>query len=441
MASVVKHQKFVCTEVARNANKFWEIWEFSDGSIKTRWGRVSDKDKAQEKTYPPGQKNYESLVKAKLKVKSHREPYTEVTTVGDAEGGGTVAAAAKAGKKVNDANLEDLAAKQIGRGNKLVEGLVKYLARKNRHTITQNTSITYNEATGLFQTPLGVITADMISDARTLLADLFNFVQKGDYENKKYHEAIAKYLRLVPTDVGRKRDWYMTFLPNANAVQAQSSILDALQASLDMVVSGKAKKSKSKTAEPEQRVFDVLVEPINDDKEINRIKKKYDETRQRQHMAAQFGVKKAYSVQVASMASAFERDGKKVGNIKELWHGSQASNILSILAKGMMIPPSSASHVCGRMFGDGLYFSDQSTKSLNYAAGYWGGNRDNTCFMFLVDVAMGKEYIPRGAFGGRPPAGFDSTFAKAGRSGVMNNESIVYRTSQANLVRLVEFSV
>ena len=132
--------------------------------------------------------------------------------------------------------------------------------------------------------------------------------------------------------------------------------------------------------------------------------------------------------------------GKKVGNIRELWHGTQASNVLSILAKGMMIPPSSSSHCTGRMYGDGLYFSDQSTKSLNYAAGYWGGSSSSTCFMFLADVAMGKEYLPRMAFGGSCPQGYNSTFARAGQSGVMNNEMIVYRTNQANITRLVEFS-
>ena len=37
------------------------------------------------------------------------------------------------------------------------------------------------------------------------------------------------------------------------------------------------------------------------------------------------------------------------------------------------VPPANASHCTGRMFGNGVYFSDQSTKALNYAYGYWGG--------------------------------------------------------------------
>ena len=60
--------------------------------------------------------------------------------------------------------------------------------------------------------------------------------------------------------------------------------------------------------------------------------------------------------------------------------------------------------------------------------------------MFLADVAMGNAYTPTSASRhSLPRSGFDSTFAKAGDSGVQNNEMIVYRTSQANLRYLVEF--
>ena len=62
--------------------------------------------------------------------------------------------------------------------------------------------------------------------------------------------------------------------------------------------------------------------------------------------------------------------------------------------------------------------------------------------MFLADFAMGKQYVPssRSYTSTRyPVSGYQSTFAKAGQSGVMNNEMIVYQTSQANLKFLVEF--
>ena len=109
-----------------------------------------------------------------------------------------------------------------------------------------------------------------------------------------------------------------------------------------------------------------------------------------------------------------------------------------------MIPPSSSSHVTGRMFYNGIYFSDQSTKALNYATSFWGGGDVGRYFMFLLDMAMGNPFIPGqtrwGSTGSRnyPVSGYDSTWAKPG-CGVMNDERIVYRTSQVNLKYLVEF--
>jgi poly [ADP-ribose] polymerase len=93
------------------------------------------------------------------------------------------------------------------------------------------------------------------------------------------------------------------------------------------------------------------------------------------------------------------------------------------------------------MFGNGVYFSDQSTKSLNYAAGYWDGKAaDERCYMFLADVAMGRPWHPdRTGSSVKPPAGYDSVFARGGKDRVLNNEMIVYRTSQVNLKYLVEF--
>ncbi|WP_430326539.1 hypothetical protein, partial [Salmonella enterica] len=76
-----------------------------------------------------------------------------------------------------------------------------------------------------------------------------------------------------------------------------------------------------------------------------------------------------FYIEIGPHLGPWNANGKKVGNIKELWHGTRVGNVLSIMKGGFVIPPSNASHVTGRMFGNGVYFSDQSTKSLNYAYG------------------------------------------------------------------------
>jgi poly [ADP-ribose] polymerase len=151
-------------------------------------------------------------------------------------------------------------------------------------------------------------------------------------------------------------------------------------------------------------------------------------------------VKTVYSVDINTVSQAFKNDGAKMDNIWELWHGSATSNLLSILKGGLVIPPASSSHCTGRMFGNGVYASNISTKALGYAYGYWNGNRDSNCFMFLLDMAMGNYHVPARYGSHFPVHGSDSTFAKPGKSGIQNEEMIAYRTSQINLNYLVEFS-
>jgi poly [ADP-ribose] polymerase len=178
---------------------------------------------------------------------------------------------------------------------------------------------------------------------------------------------------------------------------------------------------------------------LEDKKEVDRIKKLYNKTRLQMHSCRHLKVKNVYNVHIETMARSFDKDGAKLDPVWELWHGTRTANLLSILKCGLVIPPANAAHCTGRMFGAGAYFSDQATKALNYAYGYWGGQRDNNCFMFLADVGMGKSYTPPGPIR-KKPAGYDSVYAIGGRSGVSNNEMIVPRVSMCNLKRLVEFT-
>ena len=188
------------------------------------------------------------------------------------------------------------------------------------------------------------------------------------------------------------------------------------------------------------RLFECSLTLVEDGREIDRVRCKYHQTQQSVHGSALLDVKRVFLVEIASMRRAFEQDGRKLANVWELWHGTKKGNLLSILSRGFVIPPLSAPHCTGRLFGNGAYFSDQSTKSLNYSCGCWDGRPDPNCFMFLCNVGLGRYYVPRGAGENLPRLGRDSTFAQAGKSGVLNNEMIVYRTSQIDPVFLVEFS-
>jgi poly [ADP-ribose] polymerase 2/3/4 len=426
MAKVLRHRRYVKTCSDNNNNKFWYITEYDDGSILVEYGRIGEKGSS--KLHEPGKKNFDSLCRSKERGKTDEPPYRQLNVIEAPVESGKPAVAVKKG------DLEDVAAKEIAGGNPKVEKLIKYLAQQNVHNILTSTTMTYDDATGLFSTPCGVVTEDNITSARDQLAKMSKFIKKADW-CKDYVKLLEDYLMLIPQKVKNMRN-VEDVIPDAESIDKQNSLLDSLQASLDSL-----KKDPVKKVTTEEKVFSVSLIEISDSKTFDIINRMYNGSINRSHSCSHLKLADIYGVQISTMKDRFDKHGKPIGNVKQLWHGTRVANVLSILHKGLIIPPSSASHCTGRMFGDGLYFSDQSTKSLNYSYGYWGGgSRDNHCFMFVADVAMGKPYVPSGSYGSFPMHGYDSTFAMASRSGVQNNEMIIYRTNQCNLTYLCKFS-
>lgn len=435
MANAIRVEKYIKADTVKNNNKFWYATLFDNDDVLCEWGRVGDK--GQSKLFSGrGVKFLEQKCRQKEKARNGEIPYRKLNIV-DSNSTVTVSKQAAA-----QSDLKSIAQNQIKSNNPIVRKLIAYLAKVNAHQITTATGgkITYSDTTGLFSTPLGIVTQANIDDANGILVDIGDLVA-ANKAGKKLGNLTNDYMMLVPQDIGHKRIVPSEFWANLQKVQAQKQILDNLQASLVTATSTPSRKSTVKV--PESLVFDCQLHLVDDKKEIKRIRDFYRKTNKSVHACSHLDVKTVYSVDINTVNSAFDKDGAKMKNVWELWHGTRASNLLSILKGGLIIPPSSASNVTGRLYGDGLYFSDMSTKSLNYAYGAWGGGpRDNNCFMFLCSVAMGSFYNPnRGSYTSTryPVKGHESTFAKAG-SGVMNNEMIVYRLGQARLNRLVEFS-
>jgi len=429
--AIVKEVHLVCADVGANNNKYWNCWLHDDGKIETEFGRIgvtSTKEFIKE----TGEAKFDAKVAAKKRGKTGKggervSVYTECRTV---------AAGATITRPVASGSLNDIARKQIASTDPIVLTLVDRLVRENVHNITSHTNVSYNAASGTFQTPLGVVTPDAILEARQHLAEINKYVLQRAFSDPNLIKQVNLYLRIVPQNVGMRLNLESLF-PDNTAVQKQSDLLDGMEAASVTPVMATSKVS-------EEKVFSVKMSLVAG-AEVDRIRRKYRDSRSDMHTCKHLDVKTVYAIEIETMARAFDK-GKACGNLLELWHGTRSANVLSILKSGLKTSPPSTASIAGKLFGNGIYFSDQSTKSLNYAYGYWSGMTDNNCFMFLAHVAMGKAFTPRGhgtryTSGGRfPEPGYNSTFAKGGESGVQNNEMIVYENNQCNLVYLVEFS-
>jgi len=429
--TIVEHRKCICVEFGdTNNNKYWQYTLYDDGTALTEWGRVGKKA---GKMQVPHSK---ALKKWKEKTRSTNKPdklYTEVKSTGT--GGST-----DSGSSIKKAQLADVAKKQIKHNNPIVQNLIDYLVTVNAHNIAIATggSILYDESSAQFKTPLGIIDPSMVQDARLLLSDMATFVQDSNYSSPVFMRKLNQYLRNIPHDVGMKKITPELIFPDFSYIQQENDLLEGLEAGFaDIITNGTKTKKKSAP-----KVFDVQLELVADKKIISWARKLYQSTRKAMHRSNNLSVDKIYKVDISNMRKAFERKGGKMTDIRQLWHGTKDSNLLSILRKGLIIPPSSSVHCTGRMYGNGLYFSCISTKALNYAGGYAPGqsrHSSNRKFMFIADVAMGTPYIAGGGWGSYPKKGYDSTWAKGGQSGVVNDEMIVYNLDQANLVYLIEF--
>ena len=123
----------------------------------------------------------------------------------------------------------------------------------------------------------------------------------------------------------------------------------------------------------------------------------------------------------------------------DLFHGSTNYNLLSILLNGLIIPSQgSGITITGRMFGNGIYGASSSTKSLNYSMGSWTGkkNKHPNAFLLRVKFAMGKVY--ESTQSGSSPRGYDSVAAYAQKTGLQNDEFIVYGLDQCTITHLLE---
>jgi len=419
VSSVLDSCTLIYVEVGENSNKVWRGSLLNDGTFVAEWGRVGNT--LQSKHHCLGsialaQSKFERTKRQKI-----RKGYTEAKLVDEDTQQTTV---------IKPDELEAIASKQIKHGrDPRSKELIRYLVKSNIHQIISQTDISYNSATGGFKTPLGIVTSDAIAEAREYLIQIAATRKNNNY---KLRQLLSKYLRLIPQNLGHKIDESQFY--SRQELQRQYEIVNALDAAVTSDI-GK------------QQVFECAIDrvpgsTVEGKKTFREINQLYKSTSNQNHLAAKYKLRRVYKLDIPSMREAFAVQEKAIGNVKQHWHGTKASNLLSILRQGLIIPPANATQCTGRMFGNGIYGSEQSTKALNYATNYWNasGDDEDRVFMLLCDFAMGKEYHPQSYSRNFPVRGYDSTYVAPSTASTINQESIVYSTEQINIKYLCEFS-
>lgn len=420
-----KYVMLIKNDAAANSNKFYEVKLEDDDQVVARYGRVGAAGVIEYKGY--GEATFDKVVKSKT---GASKKYRQVDVVVQENG---VPSTASGG------NLAEIAKRDIANGNTALHALLDRLAQINRFQLLAASGGQIDIVDGEVKTALGVlIPLGSIDRAKELLNDLGGYVNAGDL-GSSYVNTLQDYLSLVPQKLPHSRGWDKTFFSEFTSFQNQHDLLEQLENS----VKNSKPIVRDETADQKiERVFGYSLETVDDPAEFKRINDFYTKGINKVHVASNRKLYKIYKMVNDKKLAEFQETAKRLGNVQMLWHGTRAHNVLSILKGGLIIPPTVGGGytIAGRMFGDGVYFSDQSTKSLNYSAGYWGsgGYENGNIFMLNANVAMGNSYIPKGPIN-KMPAGYDSIYAIGGKSGVQNNEMIVPTLSQIHLDYLCEF--
>lgn len=412
-----------------NNNKYYEATLDDAGNISVRYGRVGGG--AQTTSYSGGKRKFDSLISSKIK-KGYKEAQLEVVSSDTG--------------LVKRGNVVDVALKQIDTQDDMSRALIQTIAKANIHNITSSTNIKYDEKDGLFKTPLGVVKKEAVEEATALLSQIE--VHLPAYLNDGSMEAEISslndsYFVLIPNKVNTTRDKRFLLFSQKN-IDVQKSVCKALLETLDLIEDLKNNTNEEEKVEVE-KIFNLEISHVEDAKTIDRIVKYYNESKNSDHGGRIMGsrVKNIYKINLGNQQQPFEEAKEKYGNVHEFWHGTRVANLLSIFCKGLMMPKESPGAKAGAMFGYGIYFANQSSKSINYCDGmYWtGGSNSGKVYMFLASVAVGKAYTPPHSTQSNPPKGYDSYWAKAGKSGVRNDEIIVFDLSQVRLDYLLEIEI
>jgi poly [ADP-ribose] polymerase len=402
--------RLVFSDLKANSYKYWDGELYDDGRVVSTFGVVGAKNPQSKDFGCVGRSFYERKIREK-----ERKGYSRAKVLMEGDVTNTTVA---------NTSLADIALSQIKLSDSSLKSLVKRLADSNVHKITNSTSISFNN--GVFQTPLGIVTKEGITEARVLLDYFFKNIKQNGKDD--FNQKIDDYLKIIPRPKGGGL-YYENIFPDTDTVKKESDVLDALENSVEMALKPVGTKTVA------EQIFNLHMSLVTDQNVFRKIHDWYKRTNKPMHNYQNVKILNIYEVDIMDYNANFV---KSPTNIKEVWHGSGQSNILSILKTGLYCSPPSTAAIAGKMFGNGVYGSETSSKSLGYTMGRWGQSKGDSGWLFVCDFEMGKPYYPNTYGLSSLPTGYDSCWALPNKTGLHNDELIVYRENQIRIKYLLE---
>lgn len=281
------------------------------------------------------------------------------------------------------------------------------------------------------ETPLGSLSKSQIERGADALREI-RFALARDHQDKIV-PLTSRYYSLVPHRLGR---WTDLDAVSINSLEKADTEEELLQLMRDVYhLQGDLESETDR----KYRALGASLSVVSPhDPAYKQVERRVLDTQSARH-GFKLRVNKIFTAELPEERRRFESDSKTVGNLQGLFHGTKNCNMAGILSRGLLIAPKSAP-VSGYMFGKGIYFADQSSKSAQYSL-VWANNKRDVGYLFLADVALGKiktEQAP--TYREEAPRGFQSVQGCKGTH-LIHNEFIIYKTAQCTLRYIAEIAM
>lgn len=371
-----------------NNNKYYNMFDNEDGTFTSKYGRVGGHET--NHTYPISKWN--STLKSKVR---------------------------KGYKDVSDLMQHDTVT-QVDSGNAVFEDFYKHFS-KYAKDMTNKTYLVNSCTPQQLKEAQDILNAIAnskkgVTEANLLLQDLFKVIpRRMDYVPNYLISTNTKDFKKDIAPIIKREQDALDAMDSTNIVQ-KSNVLESLGIEF------------YETTAKEHKMLEELINPSNTGYRNAKIYKTYKV------------VNKTTQTKFDNWLAT--QQNKKC---ELLFHGTRNPNIFSILKSGLLVRPSNAASFAGSAYGDGVYHSAHTAKSL----GYTGWDTDK--IFFIQNVHMGNFYTYSGYYRdnkdisrsqmnykGLQELGHDSLYVKAG-DGLLNSEYIVYNSEQTTTNYLVWF--
>lgn len=220
--------------------------------------------------------------------------------------------------------------------------------------------------------PVGALRKSQIIKARETLIKMKELIDQPDLVDQ-LTDLCSQYYTLIPTNLHK--------LKLIDTVDEISNKLNILK---DLEFMSYLSENQNRGIYEKYKSLNCTLSHVTD-KDTLQLINKYIKLNKGVTHNFNLKLKDVYEIYKQSNHTNYRR-WEQLHNRKLLWHGTPTSNIVGILTSDFQINPSKTTRITGRMFGDGIYFSDTTTKSAGYSNNY------GTMYMFICEVALGTTY-------------------------------------------------